>query len=108
MAQRRRKAASESKDADATPDGQKGSAGSDAQPPSFETTLGRLESLVDRLEQGDLELEESLQVFEEGVGLSKQCAAQLESAERRVEVLIQEGGEWLARPFDVEEGSEEF
>ncbi len=68
---------------------------------SFETALGRLETLVDRLEQGDLELEESLSVFEQGVGLSKQCAGKLEAAERRIELLVREGGEWLAKPFEV-------
>ena len=50
----------------------------------FEAALERLEGLVDRLEDGDLELEESLGVFEQGVALSKQCAAKLESAERKV------------------------
>ena len=69
----------------------------------FEAALDRLENLVDTLERGDLELEESLEVFEEGVSLSKQCAKELESAERRIEVLIQEGGEWLARSFEADE-----
>ena len=66
----------------------------------FEAALERLEGLVDRLEDGDLELEESLGVFEQGVALSKQCAAKLESAERKVEQLVREGGEWLTRPFE--------
>ena len=74
---------------------------------SFETALQRLENLVDRLEQGELELEESLGVFEEGVGLSKQCAGKLEDAERRIETLVREGGEWLTRPFDGESEAEE-
>lgn len=74
---------------------------------NFETALERLENLVDRLEQGDLELEESLGVFEEGVGLTKKCAGKLESAERRIELLVREGGEWLAKPFDSESGSQE-
>jgi exodeoxyribonuclease VII small subunit len=108
MAQRRRKAATKSEVSDPKPDSQADPDGPNAREPSFESALERLESLVDRLEQGDLELEESLQVFEEGVGLSRECAAQLESAERRVEVLIQEGGEWLARPFDAEDDSEGF
>jgi exodeoxyribonuclease VII small subunit len=65
----------------------------------FEAALEKLEQVVDRLEQGDLELEESLAAFEEGVGLSRRCATQLEDAEQRVEVLMREGGKWLARPF---------
>lgn len=78
----------------------------DASKLSFEAALERLEGLVDKLEDGELELEESLEVFEEGVSLSKQCATKLESAERKVEQLVREGGEWLARPFDeaLEEG----
>jgi exodeoxyribonuclease VII small subunit len=71
----------------------------------FEAALDRLENLVDTLEQGDLELEESLEVFEEGVSLSKQCAKELESVERRIEVLIQEGGEWLSRSFEADESN---
>jgi exodeoxyribonuclease VII small subunit len=71
---------------------------------SFEVALERLEGLVDRLEDGDLPLEESLGVFEQGVALSKQCAAKLESAERKVEQLVREGGEWLTRPFEDARG----
>ncbi len=78
----------------------KASKASDDEALSFEVALERLEGLVDRLEGGDLELEESLGVFEQGVGLSKQCASKLEAAERKVEKLVREGGEWLARPFD--------
>lgn len=66
----------------------------------FEQALSRLEQVVDRLEQGDLELEASLAAFEEGVKLSRRCASQLEAAEQRIEVLVREGGEWLTRPFD--------
>lgn len=65
----------------------------------FEEAVSRLEQVVDRLEQGELELEESLAAFEEGVRLSKRCVSQLDAAEQRVEVLMREGGEWLARPF---------
>lgn len=66
----------------------------------FETALERLESVVDRLEQGDLALEAALTAFEEGVALSKRCASQLDAAERRIEVLTREGGQWLTRPLD--------
>jgi exodeoxyribonuclease VII small subunit len=66
----------------------------------FEEALARLESLVDRLEHGDLALEEALTAFEQGVHLTRQCAAQLERAERRVDELVEEGGEWLRRPLD--------
>jgi exodeoxyribonuclease VII small subunit len=67
---------------------------------SFEASLERLEGVVDRLERGELELEESLAAFEEGVQLSARCAAQLAQAEQRIELLMQQGGEWVSRPFD--------
>ena len=68
---------------------------------SFEVALDRLEQVVDRLEQGELELEVSLAAFEEGVRLSKHCAGQLAAAESRVEILIREGEDWMVRPFEV-------
>lgn len=72
----------------------------------FEASLEKLEKIVDRLEAGDVELEEALAAFEEGVRLAKRCAAQLDQAERRVEILVQEGREVVARPFEEpEEGS---
>ena len=66
----------------------------------FETALERLEAAVDRLEQGDLTLEAALSAFEEGVALSRRCTSRLDAAERRIEVLTREGGQWLARPLD--------
>jgi exodeoxyribonuclease VII small subunit len=74
----------------------------------FEEALSHLERVVDRLEQGDLELEESLAAFEEGVRLSKRCVVLLDTAEQRIEILIREGGQWLARPFESEDDAEEL
>jgi len=68
----------------------------------FEEAIERLEQVVEQLEDGELDLEASLAAFEEGVGLSRRCAEQLDTAERRIEVLIEEGGETLARPFHDE------
>jgi exodeoxyribonuclease VII small subunit len=71
---------------------------------SFESSLERLEAIVDQLEAGDLPLEASLEAFEAGVALAGRCAAELEQSERRIEVLVEEGGQWLTRPFEeVEE-----
>lgn len=67
---------------------------------SFEQALEQLEGIVDRLERGDLPLEEALAAFEEGVSLTRRCAGQLDDAERRIELLVREGGAWLARPFE--------
>ena len=57
---------------------------------SFEDSLKKLESIVDQLEKGDLSLEESLKLFEEGVGLSAVCKKELEAAEGKVEMLIKQ------------------
>lgn len=58
-----------------------------ADPRQFETSLAELEALVDRLEQGDLTLEESLAAFERGVGLTRACQRALDQAEQRVRIL---------------------
>ena len=69
--------------------------------PSFEASLARLEALVVRLEGGDLELEAALGAFEEGVALARRCAALLGDAERRIDVLLREGGGFATRPLDA-------
>lgn len=67
---------------------------------TFEACLSRLEQIVGQLEAGQLSLEESLRVFEEGVGLARRCARYLEEAERRIELLGRdETGSLQARPF---------
>jgi exodeoxyribonuclease VII small subunit len=69
-------------------------------PLDFEQALARLEAIVERLERGELPLEQALAAFEEGVALTRRCAARLEDAERRIEVLVREGERWLTRPFE--------
>lgn len=54
---------------------------------SFEESLTRLEGIVQRLERGDLPLEEGLKAFEEGVALTQQCQTKLDAAEKRIELL---------------------
>lgn len=56
----------------------------------FEDAMARLETIVAELEKGDLPLDESLKIFEEGVRLSKSCLKMLDETERKVEILIQE------------------
>lgn len=71
--------------------------------PSFEESLKKLESVVERLEKGDLPLEESLKLFEEGVKLSETCKKQLESAEGKVQTLLkQRDGSFKTEPFPNE------
>lgn len=67
----------------------------------FETALGRLEEIVRKMEDGDLSLEESLKLFEEGVKLSRLCDQKLQAAERRIEILLKdEEGKVATFPFD--------
>ena len=57
---------------------------------TFESSLSNLEKIVRRLEEGDLPLEESLKLFEDGVRLSRECHERLNQAERRIEVLLKD------------------
>jgi len=68
--------------------------------------LEGLEAIVDRLQDGDLPLEAALEAFEAGVALARRCATELEETERRIEVLVEEGGQWLTRPFEEVEEDE--
>jgi len=71
--------------------------------PGFEQQLKSLEGIVDKLEKGDLPLEESLKLFEEGVKLSNACKQELEAAEGRVQVLLkQKDGSVKAEKFEME------
>ncbi len=79
----------------------KAGAGDEA-PPSFEVALERLEEIVDRLEGGELVLEEALAEFEQGVKLSRHCASYLRDAERKIELLTREGDAVIAEPLDAE------
>jgi len=67
--------------------------------PDFEAALEELESLVARLEEGDLSLEDSLRCFERGVHLTRTCQQALKDAEQKVEALVREDGEWRSVPF---------
>lgn len=55
---------------------------------NFEEALKELETLIDRMEQGNIVLEESLRLFEQGTALTRRCEAALEQAEQRVQVLL--------------------
>ena len=71
----------------------------------FEKKLGRLEDIVEKMETGELSLEDSLKLFEEGVKLSRECNVQLSEAEQKVRLLIgvDENGEPISRDFKAEE-----
>jgi exodeoxyribonuclease VII small subunit len=74
--------------------------------PKFEDSLKKLETIVGRLEEGDLALEESIKLFEEGVSLSAACKQELDAAEGKVQVLLkQRDGSLKAEPFLTEKSS---
>lgn len=67
----------------------------------FEDALNRLEKIVSRLEEGNISLEESLKLFEEGIRLSRLCNQKLEEAEKRIEILLKgKNGVLKPQPFD--------
>ncbi len=67
--------------------------------PKFEECLQRLEAIVKEMERGDLPLEESLKLFEEGVALSASCRKELEDAEGKIEILLKQDGKLRAEAF---------
>ncbi len=69
----------------------------------FEDLLSKLQSIVEMLEKGDLSLEESLSAYEEGIKLSRLCLKQLDSAERRIEILSKgENGSIVSQRFETD------
>jgi exodeoxyribonuclease VII small subunit len=68
--------------------------------PKFEECLQRLEQIVQELEKGEVPLEKSLTLFEEGMQLSSSCRKELEEAEGKVEILLKKNGKLQAEPFE--------
>jgi exodeoxyribonuclease VII small subunit len=74
---------------------------STTKPKTFESSLEELERIVRQLEQGELTLEKSLELFEQGLKLSRDCQERLSQAERRIEILMRDNqGRASVRPFD--------
>ena len=78
---------------------------SDQQALDFEQALTELEGVVERLERGDLPLEEALRVFERGVDLTRQCQGALRSAQQRVDTLMKRNGELEPESFSVSDAA---
>lgn len=79
---------------------------SEKSPDNFETALAELETLVSQMEDGDLSLEESLNAFESGIKLTRQCQQALQQAELKVQKLSEaEDGEPVLEPLDPESES---
>lgn len=71
--------------------------------PDFEKSLAELEALVERMEQGDQTLEQSLKDFERGVALTRSCQQALKAAEQKVEQLLQQNGQEDLLPFEPDD-----
>lgn len=65
----------------------------------FEKSLAELENLVEKMESGDLTLENSLKSFEDGIKLTRECQIALKDAEQKVQLLIEQNGESIPQPF---------
>jgi exodeoxyribonuclease VII small subunit len=76
---------------------------SEAKTPEFEQALAELETLVTRLERGDLPLDEAMKTFERGVELTRHCQTALKAAQQRVEILLKRNGQPEAEPFTPQE-----
>lgn len=74
---------------------------------NFEASLAELEALVDRLEGGELSLEESLAAFEKGIELTRLCQKSLREAEQKVEMLTEKNGELVSEPFQPGENADD-
>ena len=70
-----------------------------AKEPDFEQALAELENLVERLERGDLPLDEALKTFERGVALTRHCQTSLKAAQQKVEILLKKNGQSELQPF---------
>ena len=68
----------------------------------FEESISRLEALVERMEDGNLSLEESLKTFEEGIKLTRECQQALKTAEQKVKLLIEKNSSVEEIPFTPE------
>lgn len=66
---------------------------------SFEKAMERLDKIVTELEHGDVPLEQAIELFQEGMKLSKLCGEKLEQVEQKIEVLIESEGEWKKKDF---------
>jgi exodeoxyribonuclease VII small subunit len=75
----------------------------DLKAPDFEEALAELEGLVERLERGDLPLDEALRTFERGVELTRHCQTSLKAAQQKVEILLKRGSSPEVEPFRPED-----
>jgi len=74
---------------------------------NFEKSLKQLETLVDKLEKGDISLEDSLKTFEQGIKLTRECQQALQSAEQKISLLSKEDKEWVEKDLNSDDTDDE-
>jgi len=75
--------------------------------PDFEKSLQTLEQLVEQMESGELTLEKSLEAFEQGIRLTKECQQALREAEQKVQILMNQNGSETLQPFSEDDDTTE-
>jgi exodeoxyribonuclease VII small subunit len=78
-------------------------ASGNSKPPDFEQLLGELDQIVERMEQGDQSLEQTMKDFERGMSLSEQCQKSLDAAQLKVDKLVQKHGSYKLEQMDINE-----
>ena len=73
---------------------------------NFEGALEELEALVEKMEDGNISLEESLKYFERGIALTRTCQKALAEAEQKVQILLEKSGEQQLQPFNIKNNKE--
>lgn len=84
-------------------DMKKGSPSETIETLNFEAALNELETVIEKMETGQLSLEDSLKSFEQGVNLARTCQKALKEAEQKVQILIEKNGELYTEPFNTED-----
>lgn len=74
---------------------------------NFEKSLKQLETLVDKLEKGDISLEDSLKTFEQGVKLTRECQQALQTAEQKISLLSKEDKKWVEKDLSGDDAEDE-
>lgn len=70
---------------------------------AFDEAMEKLEKIVDRLENGDVPLEQAIELYKEGMQLSNVCGKKLEQVEKEIELLVEQEGEWVTKPYPEQE-----
>ena len=74
---------------------------------SFEASLKRLETIVDEMENSQLDIDKAMKLFEEGVSLVNQCSAKLDETKKKIEILVEKNGKFEKEKFTQKEGTNE-